>query len=246
MKNIAISFIAVAAAIVLLSAAAVADPLPVSYPTFEAVPENPQTSLTVAYTLTNDTAGTLYLDYMLATIVPTGPDPTDMATFAGLSNTLDAFAIPAGAQATWYFNLVTRGGFGCDPCDYGVNPLSFMVEYNAVSPFWQSPATADINAPGTGMIMTPYFTDNPRESQTVLDELQACYNNPSTGLCTSDELFQGGINGSPDPAVTYVYVYDVPEPGSIALVVAGMLAFAAALDVKIGRHDSAKTGRDHG
>jgi hypothetical protein len=193
----------------------------------------------MTFTVFNNTGSTLLLDYALAVITPLGPDPDDIASFAGAggSNGLASanLYMLAGKTASFTYNVFTPNP--PDGNDFGVNRFDFYSEFQTYTgPVSSLPPQNNISSANNFVAFvaqnSTQFNEDPNAFAMLSAFAPLAYGqtlftnvtpgaNPTEGIYVASSI---SMLGDPNPfdKSPRIFVYDqgfgVPEPASIVML----------------------------
>jgi hypothetical protein len=188
----------------------------------QVVPEEGQT-VQFDYTISNNNAYPVILDYALFTIFPGPPDPGDNGSWPWFSQWFPVIA--ADSSSNWVVSIGISNGGPCTPadCDFGVDPTTFSSEWSPLV--------------GSALVVPTPFNSYLVLIDNDLNLVPtANYGNGVNGLLNGvvpgSPIDVGGqqatVNGT-------LVVYDTPEPGTMLLLGSGLLGLAGAVRRKLRR-----------
>ena len=200
--------------------------------TFVEQTTNPLTFVTFRVT-NNDPVNTYILDYA-AEIITWPADIDDQVWNNGFVSAATYIlpATPANVLTGANVGLYTFGVYNpfgdpiTDCCDNGLNPISFVIEMSLLATF---PNAANIatNAGYGQFVFQTGGSSTGTEDPVELNLLQNCLaNNNCPAAIAHGPLFNNGIDGLPDPALTSVTVLDTPEPATWCFIIGGCAVLA--------------------
>jgi hypothetical protein len=185
-------------------------------------------NVSVDFHVFNDTGSNLILDYALTIINGPPPDATDTDNVffgGGQSFPTVIFNNTAG---DFIYNLLDPND-PTDGPDNGLNNISFYLGMSV----WDGKGQPGIITVPGGLGMFSYNSNGVGSTGTLipgtLGILNNCFLNPGTfpNPCPgigANQLYTGEFQGQPFPTVATVTVNDTPEPSTLGVVFAAMIA----------------------
>ena len=202
----------------------------------------------MTFQVTNNTGSTLLLDYAFASITPTGPDPSDLASFTGTNGSSGlasaSLYILAGQTGSYTYNVYTPNP--ADGDDFGKNRFDFFSEYQIYNgPLNSLPNPNNASSAGGGVTFLGQNGGGFSENQAALNTLlgfgplnfgETLFTNdganPTAGIFVASSIsFIGDPNPFDHSPIITVNDVGVPEPSSIILA-----ATAALVLIGYGRY----------
>ncbi len=191
--------------------------------------------VTLDFQVKNNSGMTLLLDYAFCAITHGPPDPSDFANFSGKDGDAGlvsgALTIAAGATGDYEYSFTSPDPPDSgEPVDYGHDPVTFAIEMRPLGMITPPPIQNISSAIGFVAWVDTSGTSGTPQDPALTDILAG--NNPQPNLLYSNGIIGTDANGNPY-GTSFVNVFDVPEPGSISLLGAGISFLGLILRTKL-------------
>ena len=165
-------------------------------------------TVSLGFVVTNNNPFDVILDYALLTVFPGPPDLSDYANFPTVTNWSPT--IVAGGTVPFNYNFQVAPPDTNEPVDFGTNNVTFATEW---SPLLGNPLVTIVGQQGGLVIL-----DNANSLIPTADFQQGVAG-LFNGVIPLNPIYVGGQQ---DIVTAKIYVYDVPEPATLALIGIGL------------------------